>query len=238
VSTHFDRVANGRPYVFVRSVVANQNGSDVTVTSSWGDGKFTLLLPGDFNVANAVIVLAYLLTTGIKLEQACDVLQLVDAPPGRMQQVSTAGSAIYIDYAHTPDAIESALRALRPHCRGELWCVFGCGGDRDTGKRPLMGKLAERLANGVVITTDNPRHEDPQKIIADILAGFSNADDATVIEERAAAIAWTIANAGPTDVVLIAGKGHEDYQEVGSERHAFSDQALAVAAARLKEGSA
>jgi UDP-N-acetylmuramoyl-L-alanyl-D-glutamate--2,6-diaminopimelate ligase len=238
VSTHFDRVANGRPYVFVRSVVANQNGSDVTVTSSWGDGKFTLLLPGDFNVANAVIVLAYLLTTGIKLEQACDVLQLVDAPPGRMQQVSTAGSAIYIDYAHTPDAIESALRALRPHCRGKLWCVFGCGGDRDTGKRPLMGKLAERLANGVVITTDNPRHEDPQKIIADILAGFSNADDATVIEERAAAIAWTIANAGPTDVVLIAGKGHEDYQEVGSERHAFSDQALAVAAARLKEGSA
>ena len=238
VSTHFDRVANGRPYVFVRSVVANQNGSDVTVTSSWGDGKFTLPLPGDFNVANAVIVLAYLLTTGIRLEQACDVLQLVDAPPGRMQQVSTAGSAIYIDYAHTPDAIESALRALRPHCRGKLWCVFGCGGDRDTGKRPLMGKLAERLANGVVITTDNPRHEDPQKIIADILAGFSNADDATVIEERAAAIAWTIANAGPTDVVLIAGKGHEDYQEVGSERHAFSDQALAIAAARLKEGGA
>jgi len=238
VSTHFDRVANGRPYVFVRSVVANQNGSDVTITSSWGDGKFTLPLPGDYNVANAVIVLAYLLTTGIKLGQACDVLQLVDAPPGRMQQVSTAGSAIYIDYAHTPDAIESALRALRPHCRGKLWCVFGCGGDRDTGKRPLMGKLAERLADGVVITTDNPRHEDPQQIIADILAGFSNTDNATVIEERAAAIAWTIANAGPTDVVLIAGKGHEDYQEVGNVRHAFSDQALAVAAARLKEGSA
>jgi len=238
VSTHFDRVANGRPYVFVRSVVANESGSDVTITSSWGDGKFTLPLPGDFNVANAVIVLAYLLTTGIQLEQACDVLQLVDAPPGRMQQVSTAGSTIYIDYAHTPDAIESALRALRPHCRGKLYCVFGCGGDRDTGKRPLMGKLAERLADRVVITTDNPRHEDPQQIIDGILAGFSSADDATVIEERAAAIAWTIANAGPTDVVLIAGKGHEDYQEVGSERHAFSDHALAVAAARMKEGSA
>ena len=238
VSTHFDRVANGRPYVFVRSVVANENGSDVIITSSWGDGKFTLPLPGDFNVANAAIVLAYLLTTGISLEQACDVLQLVDAPPGRMQQVSTTGSALYVDYAHTPNAIESALRALRPHCRGKLWCVFGCGGDRDTGKRPLMGKLAERLADRVVITSDNPRHEDPQKIIDEILAGFSNADDATVIEERAAAIAWAIANAGPTDVVLIAGKGHEGYQEVGSERHAFSDYALAVAAAKLKEGGA
>jgi len=238
VSTHFDRVANGRPYVFVRSVVANENGSDVTITSSWGDGKFTLPLPGDFNVANAAIVLAYLLTTGTGLEQACDVLQLVDAPPGRMQQISTTGSALYVDYAHTPNAIESALRALRPHCRGKLWCVFGCGGDRDTGKRPLMGKLAERLADQVIITTDNPRHEDPKNIIDEILGGFSNVDDATIIEDRAAAIAWTIANAGPTDVVLIAGKGHEDYQEVGGERHAFSDYALAVAAARLKEGGA
>ncbi len=238
VSTHFDRVADGRPYVFVRSVVANQNGSDVTITSSWGDGKFTLPLPGDFNVANAAIVLAYLLTTGVRIEQACDVLQLVDAPPGRMQQVSTTGSALYIDYAHTPNAIESALRALRPHCRGKLWCVFGCGGDRDTGKRPLMGKLAERLADRVIITTDNPRHEDPKKIIDEILAGLSNASDATIIEDRAAAIAWAIANAGPTDVVLIAGKGHEEYQEVGSERHAFSDVALAVAAAKSKEGDA
>ena len=238
VSTHFDRVANARPYVFVRSVVANERGSDITITSSWGDGKFTLPLPGDFNVANAAIVLAYLLTTGVRVEQACDVLQLVDAPPGRMQQVSTTGSALYIDYAHTPNAIESALRALRPHCRGKLWCVFGCGGDRDTGKRPLMGRFAERLADRVIITTDNPRHEDPRMIIDEILAGFSNASDATIIEDRAAAIAWAIANAGPTDVVLIAGKGHEEYQEVGSERHAFSDFALAVAAAKLKEGDA
>jgi UDP-N-acetylmuramoyl-L-alanyl-D-glutamate--2,6-diaminopimelate ligase len=238
VSTHFDRIANGRPYVFVRSVVANERGSDITINSSWGDGKFTLPLPGDFNVANAAIVLAYLLTTGVRVEQACDVLQLVDAPPGRMQQVSTTGSSLYIDYAHTPNAIESALRALRPHCRGKLWCVFGCGGDRDTGKRPLMGRFAERLADRVIITTDNPRHEDPRMIIDEILAGFSNASDATIIEDRAAAIAWAIASAGPTDVVLIAGKGHEEYQEVGSERHAFSDFALAVAAAKLKERDA
>jgi len=236
VSTQFDRVANGRPYVFVRSVVASESGSDISITSSWGDGKFTLPLPGDFNVANAAIVLAYLLTAGVELEQACDVLQLVDAPPGRMQRVTSSGNPVYVDYAHSPDAIEAALNALRPHCRGKLWCVFGCGGDRDAGKRPLMGKLVERLADRAVITSDNPRGEDPQKIIDEILAGFTNSDEATVIEERAAAIAWTIAQAYPGDVVLIAGKGHEDYQEVAGERRPFSDYALAAAAAKLKEG--
>jgi UDP-N-acetylmuramoyl-L-alanyl-D-glutamate--2,6-diaminopimelate ligase len=236
VSTRFDRVANGRPYVFVRSVVANKCGSEVTVTSSWGEGTFSLALPGDFNVANAAMVLAYLLATGTDIQQACDVLQLVKAPPGRMQPVSTSGAALYVDYAHTPDAIESALRALRPHCRGKLWCVFGCGGDRDIGKRPLMGELAERLADHVIITNDNPRNEDAKKIIGEVLGGLANAAVATVIEDRAAAIAWTVAQARPSDVVLIAGKGHEQYQEVDGEKLAFSDYALAAAAANLKEG--
>jgi UDP-N-acetylmuramoyl-L-alanyl-D-glutamate--2,6-diaminopimelate ligase len=161
---------------------------------------------------------------------------LVEAPPGRMQKISLRGSSIYVDYAHTPDAIESALNALRPHSRGSIWCVFGCGGDRDIGKRPLMGGLVERLADKIVVTTDNPRNEEPRKIIEEILAGLSNAEEATVIEDRAAAIAWTIAEAGPSDVVLIAGKGHEDYQEVDGERRPFSDAALAVAAAERKEG--
>lgn len=237
VSTKFDRVANGRAFVFVRSVVANERGSEITFTSSWGDGKFTLPMPGDFNVANAAIVLAYLLTAGVDLDQACDVLQLVEAPPGRMQRVPTGGCSVFIDYAHTPNAIESALRALRPHCRGELWCVFGCGGDRDAGKRPLMGKLAERLSDRVVITTDNPRSEDAAKIIDETLAGFSHADNAIVIEDRAAAIAWAIANTKENDVVLIAGKGHEDYQEVNGERRPLSDYALALAAATAKEGA-
>jgi len=235
VSTHFDRVANGRPHVFVRSVVASECGSDITITSSWGDGKFTLPLPGDFNVANAAMVLAYLLVIGIDLQQACDVLQLTEAPPGRMQRVPTGGSAIYVDYAHTPNAIDVALRALRPHCRGKLWCVFGCGGDRDAGKRPLMGKLVERLADNVVVTSDNPRNEDPEQIIDQVLAGLGNPDAATVIEDRAAAIAWAVANAQPTDVVLIAGKGHENYQDVAGERRPFSDYALAVAAAKSRE---
>jgi UDP-N-acetylmuramoyl-L-alanyl-D-glutamate--2,6-diaminopimelate ligase len=217
-------------------VAATESGSEITVSSSWGDGKFTLALPGEFNVANAALVLAYLLTAGIDLEQACDVLALLEAPPGRMQKISARCSSIYVDYAHSPAAIESALRALRPHAQGNIWCVFGCGGDRDTGKRPLMGGLVERLADKLVVTTDNPRNEDPKKIIEEILSGLSNAEEATVIEDRAAAIAWTIAEAGPSDIVLIAGKGHEDYQEVAGERRPFSDSAMAAAAAARKEG--
>jgi len=237
VSTQFDRVAKDRPYVIVRSALATENGTEITISSSWGNGEFTLPLPGEFNVANAALVLAYLLTAGIEIGQACDVLALVEPPPGRMQKISLRGSSIYVDYAHTPDAIESALSALRPHSRGSIWCVFGCGGDRDTGKRPLMGALVERHADRIVVTTDNPRNEDPGKIIDEILAGLSNADEATVIEDRAAAIAWAIAEAGPSDVVLIAGKGHEDYQEIEGQRRPFSDAALAAAAADRKEGN-
>ncbi|MCH9695056.1 MAG: UDP-N-acetylmuramoyl-L-alanyl-D-glutamate--2,6-diaminopimelate ligase [Gammaproteobacteria bacterium] len=232
VSTQFDRVANGRPYLFVRSVVETPRGSDVTFTSSWGDGRFSLALPGDFNVANAAIVLAYLLTQNVPLEMASDVLQLVQAPPGRMQRVDDSG--VYVDYAHTPDALESALRALRPHTRGKLWCVFGCGGDRDIAKRPQMALVAERLADHVIVTNDNPRSEPPQEIVANIVAGFTEASSAVVIEDRAAAIAWAIDQANDSDTILVAGKGHEDYQEIGAERLPFSDLAVATAALQAR----
>jgi UDP-N-acetylmuramoyl-L-alanyl-D-glutamate--2,6-diaminopimelate ligase len=242
VSTHFDRVANSRPYVFVRSVVAKETGSEISVRSSWGDGHLSLPLPGDFNVANAVIVLALLLNQGVEMQEACEVLSQVNAPPGRMQRVpaSSAGPSVYVDYAHTPGALEAAIRALRPHCRGRLWCVFGCGGDRDRGKRPLMAKLAQRRADKVVITNDNPRSEEPASIITDIVSGLSNEDRATVIEDRAAAIAWTISNADSADVILIAGKGHENYQLIGDERRDFSDFGAASAnlAARAKREEA
>ena len=238
VSTNFDRVANGRPYVFVRSVVANERGSEVSFTSSWGDGQFGLQLPGDFNVANAVLVLALLLKNGIELDQACDVMSQLSAPPGRMQRVPAEGPAAYIDYAHTPHALEVALRALRPHCRGKLWCVFGCGGDRDAGKRPQMGKAAEHFADRVVVTSDNPRSEDPQAIIKDVVAGFVRPERATIIEDRAAAIAWSLQQAADNDVVLIAGKGHEDYQEFGAEQRPFSDYAVAAAALQKTGGAA
>ena len=231
VSTNFDRVANGRHYVFVRSVVTGANGSQVRVSSSWGDGELSLPLPGDFNVANAVIVLAFLLNKGVPIDTACEVLGHVDAPPGRMQRVMSADGlpTVYIDYAHTPAAIEVALRALRPHCRGRLWCVFGCGGERDAGKRPQMGRLAERRADRVVVSSDNPRSESPGDIIADIVQGLSNPHSVTIIEDRAAAIAWAIREAQPDDIVLIAGKGHETYQLIGDERREFSDYAAALA---------
>jgi UDP-N-acetylmuramoyl-L-alanyl-D-glutamate--2,6-diaminopimelate ligase len=229
VSTTLDRATNGRPYVFVRSVVAHDAGSSVRINSSWGDARLEFPLPGEFNVANAVMVLATLLVQGVALETACDALSAVTAPPGRMQRVGAGPGQprVYIDYAHSPAALELVLRALRAHCDGRLWCVFGCGGDRDRGKRPIMGRIAERLADAAVITNDNPRSEPPETIFADILAGFTRPAAATIIEDRGAAIAWAIASAAGDDVVLIAGKGHENYQLIGSEHLDFSDHGVA-----------
>jgi UDP-N-acetylmuramoyl-L-alanyl-D-glutamate--2,6-diaminopimelate ligase len=231
VSTKFDRVANGRPFVFVRSVVAQSEGSRVRIASSWGDAGFLLPMPGDFNVANAVVVLGFLLRQGIALDEACELLSATSAPPGRLERVAAAVGlpAVYIDYAHTPAAIDGALRALKAHCRGKLWCVFGCGGNRDTGKRPQMGRAAERLAHRIVVTSDNPRDEAPAAIIDEIVAGLAQPARATVIEDRAAAIAWAIRAADPDDVVLVAGKGHEHYQVIGDKRLEFSDYAVAQA---------
>jgi UDP-N-acetylmuramoyl-L-alanyl-D-glutamate--2,6-diaminopimelate ligase len=128
-----------------------------------------------------------------------------------------------IDYAHTPDALAKALRALREHCTGQLWCVFGCGGDRDPGKRALMGAAADELADRLIVTDDNPRSEDPQAITAAILTGIDS-PDVRVIHDRGAAIATALAEAAADDIVLIAGKGHEDYQIYGDRRREFSDQ--------------
>ena len=235
VSTRFDRVANGRPYVFVRSVVATETGSLVRVDSSWGSAEFELGMPGDFNVANAVLVMATLLFEGAELDDVVRALSEATAPPGRLEAIAGPGPRVYVDFAHTPDALEFVLRALKPHVRGRLCIVFGAGGDRDAGKRPLMGRVAERLADTVVLTSDNPRNEDPLAIIDGIRDGMLNGSTATVIEDRAAAIGWAIANAKAGDTVLIAGKGHEQYQEAGGEKAPFSD--VAIAAECLHAGS-
>ncbi len=224
-SNRFDRVANDRPYVFVRSAVATERGSRVTVDSSWGNGELYVPLAGDFNVANAIQVFALLLGRGIRFGDAAEVIAALQAPPGRLEPVTlpeaTDLPSVYVDYAHTPAALEAVLRALRKHAAGKLWCVFGCGGDRDQGKRPVMGKVVSRLADHAVITNDNPRSEDPAAILADIDAAMSG--DRMVIEDRGAAIAWAIGQAEAGDTVLIAGKGHEDYQLIGDERLDFSD---------------
>jgi UDP-N-acetylmuramoyl-L-alanyl-D-glutamate--2,6-diaminopimelate ligase len=231
VSTCCDRVARKGRHVCARTVVAGPEGSHVAFQSSWGDGELRIPLPGEFNVANGLIVLAALLVDGVSIADACRVLESVTAPPGRMENVPAPAGAptVYIDFAHTPEALNVALSALRPHCANELWCVFGCGGDRDPGKRPAMGQIAESQADRLVITTDNPRGEAPDQIIDQIVQGLSEPNDAIVIEDRAVAIAWAIENAAPGDVVLVAGKGHEDYQIIGSEQIDFSDYGVALA---------
>jgi UDP-N-acetylmuramoyl-L-alanyl-D-glutamate--2,6-diaminopimelate ligase len=143
---------------------------------------------------------------------------------------------VIVDYAHTPDALDKALRAARAHCSGRLWCVFGCGGDRDAGKRAAMGRVAASLADALVVTDDNPRSEDPARIVAAILEGVARREHVTVEHERAAAIGAALRGATAGDVVLVAGKGHEDYQVVGTERRPFSD--IAVVRAVLARRSA
>jgi UDP-N-acetylmuramoyl-L-alanyl-D-glutamate--2,6-diaminopimelate ligase len=143
-----------------------------------------------------------------------------------MERFGGAGTRplVIVDYAHTPDALKQVLQTLRPHCEGRLWCVFGCGGDRDRGKRPLMGAAAERYADRVVVTSDNPRHEDPRAIIGQILAGIARAEAVDCVPDRADALRQAIAGAHTGDIVLVAGKGHEDYQQIGGERLPFSDR--------------
>jgi UDP-N-acetylmuramoyl-L-alanyl-D-glutamate--2,6-diaminopimelate ligase len=191
------------------------------------DVRTTLI--GDYNVSNLLAVLGGLRAQGVALEDAARVGGLVTPVPGRMQRVA-AGAAgqpeVVVDYAHTPDALEKVVAALRPLASargGRLHCVFGCGGDRDATKRPLMGAIAARLADNVIVTSDNPRNEDPQAIVDQVAAGAAGGAPVRCIVDRRAAIAEVLREAGASDVVLVAGKGHEDYQEIGGRRLPFSD---------------
>ncbi len=204
-------------------------GLRMQVHSTWGDGALSTCLSGRFNASNLLATLATLLALELPLAEALARLAQTAPAPGRMERIGGGPDQplVVIDYAHTPHALEQALTALRDQGGGRLWCVFGCGGDRDAGKRPLMGAIAERLADRVIVTDDNPRTEDPQQIIASIQAGMRHPDAALVIHDRRQAIGQALAEAGGGDTVLIAGKGHEDYQIVGAERLPFSDRAIA-----------
>jgi murE/murF fusion protein len=198
------------------------------------------LLIGDFNVSNLLAAIGVMRALGLELAAAAAACAALTPVPGRMQRVGidTAardGPEVVVDYAHTPDALEKALAALRPLAAergGRLWCVFGCGGDRDAAKRPLMGAIAVRLADRVVVTSDNPRLESPDFIISQILVGAVGHDEVDVIENRAEAIRHAVDDAAPADVVLLAGKGHETYQDVGGAKFPFSDAAHATKALR------
>jgi UDP-N-acetylmuramoyl-L-alanyl-D-glutamate--2,6-diaminopimelate ligase len=195
-------------------------------------GKFTVKtqLMGRFNAENSLVVLGCLLSLGVSLEEAAKVLAACQPAPGRMEVIKADAAnkpTVVVDYAHTPDALAKALSAAREHCAGALWCVFGCGGDRDAGKRPVMGGIAESLADQIIVTDDNPRSEDPQAITRDILKGIKT-QSVRVIHDRGAAIAAALLEAQAIDLVLIAGKGHEDYQIYGETRRSFSDRGEAL----------
>lgn len=196
-------------------------------------------LVGDFNASNLLVVLGALRALGLALDDAVAALAHASPVPGRLQRLSGAGIDVVVDYAHTPDALAKALAALRPMAAargGRLVCVFGCGGNRDATKRPLMGAIAARDADRVLLTSDNPRDEPPAAILAQILAGVTAHEDVAVIENRAEAIATAVAEARRGDVVLLAGKGHEDYQEIAGVKRPFSD--LTEARAALAQRSA
>ena len=201
-------------------------------------------LIGDYNVSNLLAVIGGLRALGISLADAARACSELTPVPGRMQRVpfDAASPDVVVDYAHTPDALEKALLALQPFAAqrgGALWCVFGCGGNRDAGKRPLMGAIAQRLAQHVVITSDNPRLEAPAFILLQIVAGLAgNQERVKVIEDRAKAIAHAVRNADARDVILVAGKGHEDYQDARGVKRPFSDALHAQAALQQRGGVA
>ena len=224
---------------FVRAmhVSLSTRGIELEFDSSWGTGALTCPLVGDFNVENLLTVTAVLLDWDIDLETVIEVLTHVHAAPGRMETFGGSRAPLaVVDYAHTPDALRKALTAARAHCAGRLCVVFGCGGDRDPGKRPLMGGIAAELADDLIITDDNPRTESPAAIVAGIAAGIPAGRSYRIEHDRARAIRDALQAAGAGDVVLIAGKGHEDYQIYGREKRSFSDQK--VVAAELARGAA
>lgn len=223
-------LTSGDADLHARIVKRSRSEMHLEIHTPWGRGEVTVGLSGAFNAANVLATLGVLCLLDVPFEVALERLAAVKPAPGRLQLLGGGEQPlVVIDYAHTPDALAQVLATLRTDCRGELWCVFGCGGDRDTGKRPLMAAAAEQHADQLVVTSDNPRNEDPQQIIAQILAGLSHADAALVEADRSRAIAHAIRSADRADTILIAGKGHEAYQEVAGVRYPYSDQQVVQA---------
>lgn len=224
-------------WAWAQDIKQDINGMSVHVQTNRGDGDLQTGLLGRFNVSNMLAVLSVLLFRGLPLQTALERMSNLRTVPGRMERFGGDDKPlVVVDYAHTPDALEHALKAARDHAGARLICVFGCGGDRDTGKRPLMGAIAERLADQVVVTDDNPRTEDGDWIITDILNGMENPSDVMVERDRAKAIRKAVAAASVGDMVMVCGKGHEDYQLVGDKSFDFSDREQVLLA--LKEVAA
>ena len=222
-------------------IAYDESGLHFTVVEGAQRETLHTQMIGHYNAANLLGVIGAMRAVGIALPDAARACAKLLPVPGRMERLHRAGHPLVaVDYAHTPDALDKALHALRPLAQqrgGRLWCVFGCGGDRDTSKRPLMAAVAESLADRVVVTSDNPRHENPQAIISQILLGLSHRDAVEVEIDRARAIASTVHAAAPADVILLAGKGHEDHQEIDGVRTPFDDRVHARRALDERAGA-
>ncbi len=203
-----------------------------------GGTRFSLRLPGRFNVHNALAALSVARAFGVSDATSAQALSAFERVPGRMEHISGGGIDVLVDYAHTPDALEVVLRAVRESARGQVCVVFGCGGDRDRGKRPEMGRIASELADRTIVTSDNPRREDPRAIVADVVAGCMPGTVVHAEVDRRSAIRAAIAHARPRDVVVVAGKGHETYQIVGERVGHFDDRDEVRAALALRNGGA
>ena len=229
---------NDVSFIFCEKIETDQLKTKLTIQSPWNNlgGQVTIEtgLLGNFNSENILAAFSTLCASGFSAEQVAAALSRFTGIPGRMEYFSSESSPLLVvDYAHTPDALEKALAALRPYCKGKLFCIFGCGGDRDVGKRAQMGAIAESHADQIILTNDNPRTESEEKIVENILDGVKEKSEVTIKYDRSDAIINTFLNASEDDVILIAGKGHETTQQVGSTFLPFSDRELAR---RLTEG--
>ncbi|USD66710.1 UDP-N-acetylmuramoyl-L-alanyl-D-glutamate--2,6-diaminopimelate ligase [Vibrio sp. SCSIO 43136] len=227
VSLHYQPEAN--QVLFAKSVRYSEQGIDIDFDGSWLDGKLSAPLIGAFNASNVMLAFATLLKLGVDKQSLIDTAPKLRPVIGRMELFTAENQPkVVVDYAHTPDALEKALSALRVHCEGKLWAIFGCGGDRDVGKRPMMAEIAERLADHVILTDDNPRSESPLRIVEDMLAGMTCPENAVTEHDRYRACEYAIRYAQPKDIILLAGKGHEDYQVLGSGEVHYSDRETAL----------
>ncbi len=215
----------GARYVEVMSMRFHDRGFSANLRTSWGDGVLSAPLLGQFNVANTLAALATLMVLGYELSALLAVSDRLHPVTGRMECFGGGEQPLaVVDYAHTPDGLEKALAAARLHCRGRIFCLVGCGGDRDRGKRPMMAGIAEQHADVVILTDDNPRTEEPAAIMADMLAGLRHPAGVRIAHQREDAMRLALDEAQAGDLILIAGKGHEDYQIIGKTRHHYSDR--------------
>jgi len=223
---------NAEAEIAASNIVTSSEGLAFQLRTPWGTHALSSHLLGRFNVSNLLTVVACLGALGESFERIVAAVEILQPVNGRMSRLGGQHGLplVVVDYAHTPDALEQTLTALRAHCAGRLICVFGCGGERDAGKRPLMGAIAARMADIAIVTDDNPRGEDGDAIVAQIVAGMSSARSMAVQRDRAVAIGHALKLARSGDVVLIAGKGHETYQESAAGKRPFDDLAVAHAA--------